>query len=229
MLPIALGLSVLGLTLQQDNYFEKLGPVNPNKTKETIDDIDNYTIGLLRNQYTGRNNNFVSENSHIVRPRYGKRDPYTSGKEWQKYHKLQNKAMKDLYTFDHLVDNTRILRASNDCKVRIPVILDRNHKGWDSVPNVAYEYDDLQKSGVYYFDVDHNHYDDTVGTADANQHFDEYFWLPEEYFGNPWGPNGQLYNTDLRTKSSKPSAYGPPPDKLKNNKKVRFHGVPTIF
>lgn len=227
MLPLLLGGAVFGLAISQNNQ-----PDSDDTFQQLSSDyefIDDFTIGRLRDENIPAGSNFLTENSRIIRPKIGRKSPIQSAKEWTNYHRAHNQALKDLYAKDKISDNQRILRVDTVEKRRIPHI---PHPGgmnslWKSVPNVYFEYS-TPPNGDFRLDNDYNLYDDKVGQAGGMPiHGWEYIWNPVEWFGNPWGPSGQLYH-NLRTKENYPSAYGDPPEKYKNDKRVRFGGV-TLF
>lgn len=227
MLPILVGAAVFGLATQMpDQSYEGLGGENYGSEYRDIDDL---TIGRLRSENIRVGKNFLTENSRIIRPAFGRKLPSQSAKEWTAYHRAHNKALKDLYAKDVITDNMRILRADSSQMKRIPSL---PHPGgqfsnWKNIPNVFFDYD-TPPNGDFRLDNDARLYDDKAGNAGGMPIYGENFvWNPAEWYGNPWGPSGQLYH-QLRTKSNYPSAYGDPPERLKNNKKVSFGGV-SIF
>ncbi len=227
MLPVLVGAVVFGLATQlPDQSFTSEETENYGPTTKEIDDL---TLGRLRSENLKIGNNFLTENSRIVRPEIGRKTPSQSAKEWTEYHRAHNQALKDLYAKDKIKNNMRILRADSNQMKRIPFL---PHPGgrfsnWKNIPNVFFDYDSPPTS-EFRLDNDPRMYDDKAGDAGGAPIFGENFvWNPAEWFGNPWGPSGQLYH-ELRTKSNYPSAYGEPPARLKNDKRVRFGGV-SVF
>ena len=227
MLPILLGVTVFGLATQLPDQSENrettkyYGP----KHKE----IDDITLGRLRSENIHIGNNFLTENSRIIRPTKGRKTPGQSAKEWTEYHRAHNQALKDLYAKNEITKNMRILRADSVQMNRIPSLPHPggNNALWKNIPNVYYDYDTPPTSD-FRLDNDARLFDDQAGTSGGFPIYGENFvWNPAEWFGNPWGPSGQLYHHE-RTKSNYPSAYGDPPERLKQDKKVRFGGV-SIF
>lgn len=227
MLPVLLGAAVFGLATQMPDQseFSNIGENYGPRDRE----LDDLTIGRLRSENIRVGKNFLTENSRIIRPAIGRKLPSQSAKEWTEYHRAHNQALKDLYAKDVITNNMRILRADSSQMKRIPFLPHPggNFAKWKNIPNVFFDYD-TPPNGDFRLDNDARLYDDKAGDAGGMPVYGENFvWNPEAWFGNPWGPSGQLYH-HLRTKSNYPSAYGDPPEKLKSDKRVRFGGV-SVF
>lgn len=227
MLPILVGAAVFGLATQiPDQSFTSSETNDYGPQNKEIDDL---TLGRLRSENIKIGNNFLTENSRIIRPEIGRKLPSESAKEWTNYHRAHNQALKDLYARDKITNNMRILRADSNQMKRIPFL---PHPGgmfsnWKNIPNVFFDYD-TPPTSEFRLDNDARMYDDKAGDAGGMPIFgDSFVWNPASWYGTPWGPSGQLYN-ELRTKSNNPSAYGEPPQRLKNDKRVRFGGV-SVF
>lgn len=224
MIPILLGAAVFGAAVSMENQSE--GDSLLVDYGQTEQDIDDLVIGRLRSENIKIGNNFITENSRIIRPSIGRKDPKTSAKEWTAYHRKHNRVLKDLYAKDKIADNMRILRADTTNMKRLPCL---PHPGgsnaaWRAIPNVYFDYSTPPVS-EFRLDNDYSLYDDKVGTSGGMPiRGVEYVWNPVEWFGNPWGPAGQLYH-ELRTKTNYPSAFGTPPKSVNNDKKVRFGGT----
>lgn len=227
MLPVILGVAAFGLATQIPDQSNSISENN----HYGIDDneLDDKTIGRLRSENLTYGRNYLTENSRIIRPAIGRKPPGESAKEWTNYHRAHNKALKDLYAKDQIRNNMRILRADVNNMKRIPAL---PHSGgvfanWKNVPNVYFDYD-TPPSSDFRLDNDPRLYDDKAGDAGGNPVYgDSFVWNAADWYGNPWGPSGQLYHYS-RTKSNYPSAYGEPPERLKSDKKVRFGGV-SVF
>jgi len=215
MLPAALTLAALGLTVNQLSK-------NTETTLQTdsYEDIDNLMIGRIREENYANGNNWTSETSRIVRPTIGRKDPAVSAKEWTNYHRDHNKALQDLHVKNQIADNQRVLRTSVESKQRILFLPDSSFTVGQRVPNSYTDYTTPPQPGSKFrLDTDYTKYDDQASTASGA--VIEYIWNPANYFGTPWGPGGQLYE-HLRTKSRDT------PDTDKRDKHVRFGGT-TIF
>lgn len=222
MLALALSAVAVGLVISKPSTDE-----NEITSEETYQDIDDAMIGRIREENYAFGNNMTSETSRIIRPARGVVNPVKSAKTWTKYHRKINQALQDLYTKNQIADNQRILRTAIDCPLRIPSLPDGSFAAFKAVPNAHFEYDSAPTSD-YRLDNDYTKYDDQTGQAGGMPiRGNEYIWNPAEFFGNPWGPSGQLFDA-LRTKSNYPSAYGDIPESYKKQKTVRFGGV-TIF
>lgn len=227
MLPIIAGALVFGLATQLPDQ-SPLRELSENYGLEDRD-LEDITLGRLRSENIKIGNNFLTENSRIVRPEIGRKTPAQSAKEWTMYHRAHNQVLKDFYAKDKITNNMRILRADSNQMKRIPFLPHPggNFSNWKNIPNVFFDYD-APPTSDFRLDNDARLYDDKAGDAGGMPIYgDSFVWNPAEWFGNPWGPSGQLYHS-LRTKSNYPSAYGDPPDKLKNDKRVRFGGV-SVF
>ena len=220
MLALALSLAAVGLAVTQTPTTEDDLSTN----EDSYRDIDDAMFGRIREENFSFGNNWTSESSRIVRPEKGVRNPVESAKTWTNYHRQYNQALQDLYVKNQIADNQRILRTAIDAPQRIPCLPDGSFGNWKSVPNAYFEYSTAPSSD-YRLDNDYSKYDDQVGQAGGMpiRGF-EYIWNPAEFFGNPWGPAGQLYD-GLRQKTNYPSAYGEVPEKLKSNKTVRFRSL----
>jgi len=220
MLALALSAAAVGLAVTQtpttlDDFQD---------TKDTYRDIDDAMFGRIREENYSFGNNYTSESSRIVRPTNGVKNPVKSAKVWTDYHRKYNQALQDLYVKNQIADNQRILRTTVDCPLRIPNLPDGSFESFRGVPNAHFEYDTAASSD-YRLDNDYTKYDDQTGQAGGMPIKGiEYIWNPAEFFGTPWGPAGQLYDS-LRHKTNYPSAYGDIPESLKKQKTVRFGGV----
>lgn len=218
MLALALSAAAVGLAVTQMPASDVV------QSEDTYRDIDDNMFGRIREENTTFGNNYTSENSRIIRPSNGIQDPATSAKVWTDYHRKQNQALQDLYVKNQIADNQRILRTQIDCPTRIPCLPDGSFERFKGIPNAYFEYSTPPTSD-YRLDNDYSKYDDQVGQAGGMPiRGNEYIWNPAEFFGNPWGPAGQLYD-GLRHKTNYPSAYGDIPERLKKDKTVRFGGV----
>ncbi len=219
MLALALSLAAVGLAVTQ------MPATNLEQDPdETYRDIDDNMFGRIREENYADGNNYTSESSRIIRPTNGIRNPIESAKVWTDYHRKQNQILQDLYVKNQVADNQRILRTTVDCAVRIPHLPDASFERFKNIPNAYFEYSTAPESD-YRMDNDYSKYDDQVGQAGGMPvHGIEYIWNPAEFFGNPWGASGQLYNA-LRHKTNYPSAYGEIPESYKKDKTVRFGGV----
>jgi hypothetical protein len=228
MLPLLLGASAFGLaiTLQGDQSDTQQSGGDYGPTNEDIDDL---LIGRLREENIRTGNNFLTENARIIRPKNGRQNPVASAREWTNYHRKHNQVLQDLYAKDKIATNMKILRADTVQMKRMPFLPHAGgvFAGWNNVPNAYFDYDG-PPSGKYRLDVDYSFYDDQVGQSGGMPIEGwKYVWNPAEWHGNPWGPAGQLFH-NLRSDNTLPSAYGPPPAKLQNDKRVRFGGT-TVF
>lgn len=193
------------------------------------EDIDDLLIGRLRDENIRTGNSFLTENARIIRPKNGRQNPIRSAKEWTKYHRKHNQVLQDLYAKNKIAHNMKILRADTVQMKRLPFL---PHPGgvfanWANLPNAYFDYN-TPPEGKRRLDNDYSFYDDQVGNS-GGMPIDgwKYIWNPAEWYGNPWGPGGQLFH-NLRPDNNLPSAYGSPPEKLKNDKRVRFGGT-TVF
>lgn len=223
MFPLALGAGAFALAVLAN----KQGNETPNTT-DSWEDIDaGMSGGRLRGENTAWGNNWTSEQSRIIRPEFGRKHPSDSNREWVNYHRKKNQALQDLHVKHQIMDNQRILRSDITCHTRIPCLPDSTFSEWKSVPNAYFEYQSAP-NGAFRGDIDYSKYDDKVGNAGGMPiHGNEYIWSPADYFGNPWGPEGQLYN-GIRDKLTSRSAFGELPDRFKQDKRVRFGGLPTV-
>lgn len=221
MLPLLLGAGTFAL----------VALTNTDDTPATTDRWEEIDAALhggrLREENLGTANNWTSEQSRIVRPAIGRKPIMQGIREWVDYHRAKNRALRDLHAFNQITDNQKILRADILSHTRLPLLPDSTFTEWKSVPNAYFDYA-TPPTGDFRGDCDYSKYDDQVGHAGGMPiRGNEYVWLPATYFGNPWGPEGQLYN-GLRSKLVNNSAYGPVPEKLKQDKRVRFGGLPMI-
>ncbi len=222
MLALALSAVAVGLAISQPTNSEQ-----DIDTNESYRDIDDAMYGRIREENYNFGNNWTSESSRIVRPVTGVTNPVASAKVWTDYHRKHNQALQDLYVKNQIADNQRILRTNVDCPQRIPNLPDGSFSAFRSVPNAYFDYQEPPKSD-YRLDNDYSKFDDQVGQSGGMPvHGIEYIWNPAEFFGNPWGPAGQLYDS-LRTKTNYPSAYGDIPESYKKQKTVSFGGV-SVF
>jgi len=225
MLPVLFGAAVFGLATaiksDQSSDEETLEEFAPSSK-----DIDDLLIGRLRDENYKTGSNFLSENIRIVRPTIGRKNPVRSAKEWTNYHRKHNQVLHDLYAKNEIANTTRILRADSNPMNRLLFLPfpTANLAAWKNIPNVHFDYHS-RPSGKYHIDNDNRLYDDQAGHATGNPEGGwPYVWDPQSWHGNPWGPAGQLFH-NLRSENNMPSAYGEPPAKLKNDKRVRFGGT----
>lgn len=225
MLPLLLGAAVFGLatTIKSDQSMDQQMIDDSTISSRDIDDL---LIGRLRDENYRTGSNFLTENVRIVRPTMGRKNPIRSAKEWTDYHRKHNQVLKDLFAKNEIANNTRILRADSNPMRRLLSLPfpTENLAAWKNIPNVHFDYK-TKPRGKFPIDNDSRLYDDQAAPASANPQYPyPYAWFPQEWIGTPWGPAGQLFHT-LRPENQVPSAYGEPPEKLKNKKQVRFGGT----
>ena len=223
MLPMVLASGALAAILTQRNSEDG------DQDDESFDsEIDDPLMGFSRDRNLMPGKTLIAENSRIVRPKLdGVVNPVQAAKEWKEYHRRYENVAHHLASANFAGgENSRYFRNDINKRPRRPHLPDReSFQDWQVVPTAYFEYDENPRTEAYP-DIDYTWYDDQTGETMAVPGA-PYYIPKQEFLGNPWGPSGQLFNTDgLRTKSSKDLQRDKIPERLRSNKRVQFYGLP---
>lgn len=225
MLPLVLAAGAFAaVSVQRKDQDE-----NPSN-QETPDEIERFFVGRSRDRNLFPGKTLVAENSRIIRPNItGVQHPVHAANAWEEYHKRYEGVAHALSSANFAGgENARYFRSDINKNRRRPHLPDREaFDEWSVVPTAYFEHDQGPgESG--YPDMDYTWFEDQTGTAMTAPGAPHYMYTSQEFLGNPWGPSGQLFNTEgMRTKSKKNlPADAPIPSELRKKNKVRFYGLP---
>lgn len=225
MLPILLAGGVFAAVSMQRTNEETSG----GNGQETEEDIESFFNTRARDRRLTVGKTLIAENSRIIRPEAnGVLDPEAHAKAWDGYHRQYENVAKTLSSANYAGgDNARYFRGDINKRPRRPYLPDKESFGeWSVVPTSYFEYENHSGKSNYP-DQDYSWYDDQFGEAIATPGAPHYIFTEQEFQGNPWGPQGQLFNTEgMRTKSAKGLNKDNVPAHMRKNKKVRFYGLP---
>jgi hypothetical protein len=222
MLPMVLAAGALGAVLMQRPSEKTTDQDNEH------DDTEKFMLGRSRDKNLMPGKTLIAENVRIIRPTMtGIQHPVDAADEWDEYHRKYENVAHELSNANYAGgDNARYFRNDINKRVRRAHLPDReSFSEWGVLPTTTFEYENHPGSSPYP-DIDYSWYDDQTGETMAVEGAPHYI-AKQEYLGNPWGPSGQLFNTEgMRTKSVKDLKRDKIPDRLKKNNRVSFYGLP---
>lgn len=225
MLPILLAGGAFAAVSMQRSGDQSLLSTN----QESGEDVENFFNNRARDRRLRAGKTLIAENSRIVRPvTNGVQNPEDAAKAWDEYHRRYENVAHTLSSANYAGgDNARYFRGDINKKPRRPYLPDReSFSEWSAVPTAYFEHEQHPGSSNYP-DQDYSWYEDQAGDAIATPGAPHYIFTEQEFQGNPWGPQGQLFNAEgMRTKSVKDLQRDKIPDSLKKKNKVRFYGLP---
>lgn len=194
-----------------------------NEKKEKWADIDILQNGALESLYLG--NGVYSELNRIVRPSIGRKTPAQSMKEWREYHHKMKLSLQKLDIDYNIGGNMKMITADRAAPRNIPVLPDPTFLKHFNAPNHYLEYHSIPQ-GKTRPDYDWTLYDDQYGssTGGSTEGQNAPNMPSSDYFGNPWGVNGQLRSI-IRKQHEPPHQYREGERPYRADKKVRFGGV----
>lgn len=193
------------------------------KINEEWDDIDILHHGALTSEYQGTG--IYSELNRIVRPTIGRKPPGRNMKEWRDYHRKVKLSLQKLDIDYNIGGNNKLIRADRAVPRNIPVLPDPTFLKHFNTPNHYLEYHSVAPGKVRP-DYDWSLYDDQYGdsTGGTTERQNAPNMPSSDFFGNPWGVNGQL-RPIIRKQNEPPHKYREGERPYRVDKKVRFGGV----